>query len=158
MWKYLGEKRDYFNGIEVKVFICPSDRVKRSTSVFGKRSYSINRGEYVNYGGRFCIEGITTGPVDYYVAYKKKLSKIEDPGGTVAVGEFMYAYNFAAGNTASLFSFSGWGNNDEARRAEYAKYGGNIHSQGANYLFVDGHVEYLPLHTVTNKIFTTWRD
>ncbi|MCM8803696.1 MAG: DUF1559 domain-containing protein [Candidatus Omnitrophica bacterium] len=158
LWKYVGEKRDYYNGIEVKVFVCPSDRVKRSSSSLGKRSYSINRGEYVVYGGSTQIEGITTGPVAYYMAYKKKLSKVGEVSGTVVVAEFIDVLNYAAGNYDSFFSFSGWGANDEARRGVYRTYGGEIHNGGANYLFVDGHCEYLRLDQVSNKIFTTWQD
>lgn len=158
LWKYIGEKRNYFAGIEVKTFVCPSDRVSRSTSDLGKRSYAINRGEYVTYGGQTRLEGITTGPADYYMQYKKKLSKVENPSRTVAVTEFTYIYNYAAGNSASYLSFSGWGTTDEARRIEYAKYGSRIHNEGANYLFVDGHCEYLKHNQISNEIFTTWSD
>jgi prepilin-type N-terminal cleavage/methylation domain-containing protein/prepilin-type processing-associated H-X9-DG protein len=158
LWKYIGEKRNYFAGIEVKTFVCPSDRIKRSTTSLGKRSYSINRGEYVVYGGKTQIEGITTGPIAYYNEYKKKLSKIEDPSGSVAVVELKDSLNYAAGNTDAMFSFSGWGSNDQQRRNFYSSYGGKDHNGGSNYLFVDGHGEYIPLNRLTNNIFTTWRD
>ena len=158
LWKYLGEKRSYTTGIEVKVFVCPSDRVPRSTAVLGKRSYSINRGEFVSHGGKVQIEGITLGPANWYMSYKKKLSQIEDPDGTVAVAERVTSFNYAAGNSESFFSFSGCGSNDAERRAVYGEIGGKAHLEGANYLFVGGHVKYLKLEQVTNEIFTSWKD
>jgi len=158
LWKYIGEKRNYFSGIEVKTFVCPSDRIKRSSTSLGKRSYSINRGEYVVHDGKTQIEGVTTAPVNLYTAYKKKLSQIEDISGSVVVAEIKDRYNYAAGNNWCYFSFSGWGTNDEQRRDVYSLYGGKDHNGGSNYLFVDGHVEYIPLHRLTNNIFTTWRD
>ncbi len=158
LWKYLGEKRNYSAGMEVKTFVCPSDRLKRNNQTYGKRSYIINRGEVVTYGGKVQNEGITDR-VDggYYDAYKKKLSQVQDSTGTVAVCEFADQYSYAAGNNDVTFSFSGWGT-DSAARIEYAKRGGKIHNEGANYLFVDGHCAFFKLDQVKNSMFTTWRD
>ncbi len=145
LWSYVGEDRQWAPQIEVKVFVCPSDRVGRTVfPTYGRRSYAINEGSYVGYP-RYAYEGVT---VDIgHASFLKRLPEIEDPSGTVMVGE-RHHYMGQAGCY--------W-----AYEIAYSLNPSTVttpHNEGTNFLFVDGRASYFNKAEITNEIFTTWKD
>jgi len=136
------------NSLWAYVFKCPTDRATHSDATEGPRSYAMNV-RLDNFTG---TKGMMT-----YVGFGVKLAGIDDPSGTIMVAErpnIANNYDYVANSDCGCPDSSMGGDAfcvDSSKGYHYGQYDNPgaypaklpWHSGGWNYLFVDGHVQWL---------------
>ena len=126
-----------------QLFVCPSDSSPYALVSGRKTSYALNQIYYKN-AAQELFEANTTGitPVS--------LAAIEDSSGTIAVGDSSGYYQVAPATPAAAVV----DNNASPKTFGEAANNGLFvarHLDGANWLFLDGHVKWLRLEKVATK-------
>jgi prepilin-type N-terminal cleavage/methylation domain-containing protein/prepilin-type processing-associated H-X9-DG protein len=142
------------NGTWVKVWQCPMDRTIHINQPASPRSYAINID--LDDSGFFKMFTLAGGaPAGSTPGLGVALAFIGDPSGTIAVAErpnlannYGYTSNSdcgcpdaSAAGSLSMYCSDGADFFDQANRGD--PYAHPWHSGGWNYLFVDGHVQWL---------------
>jgi len=119
------------NPASPSIYACPSDNVARARTDLHKRSYSMNLGGY-----DYTVSSTLRGPVS--INGCASLAQIPDSSGTVMLVEFWNANNMTGGTSAS--ATNGYFGAPTYKPIE-------LHGDGSNFLFCDGHVKWLNMST-----------
>jgi prepilin-type N-terminal cleavage/methylation domain-containing protein/prepilin-type processing-associated H-X9-DG protein len=135
------------NSVSVGIWKCPTDRIPRLNLAVPPRSYSINI-RLDNFTG---FRGVTSGwGTPGYGSLGVSLGRIDDPSGTIMVCEhpsqwndYGYDAESGCGCPDGLVSPDDFCMGVEAYDQDKSGLYPPWHSGGWNYLFVDGHVQWL---------------
>jgi len=120
---------------------CPSDKVPRAAPSYLPRSYQANRGNASNWPA-------ATGVMALYGS--AKLSQIPEPTGTILLVEGSWSINRVFSSSASVIGkpiYDLTGDSNVQRIF-------TLHSGGTNWLFCDGHVEWIKYPDVPSGAWT----
>ena len=127
---------------QARIWVCPEKNLRNAKTVSGKNS--------VFYGMNAWLDGSMADSVLQHSKHVK-LSSISKPDVTVLLCD-VYANQFYCDPMDSTFQTYPW-----------QKNGQGLHQDGANFLFVDGHVSWFPVSTywdghtgITNNPVLRW--